>query len=108
MTVSVIGNAMSSSPLPPHQHALELRHRAQVLRRLGRQLGGSPATTLALRAGPEVWAGPAAQQCLADLRRLAIGLRRSADAALVAAQHLEAQASSVEAAQRAGVVTWPV
>jgi hypothetical protein len=71
-----------------------------VLRRLGRQLGGSPATTLALRAGPEVWAGPAAQQCLDDLRRLAIGLHRAADDALVAAQRLEAQALMIENAQR--------
>jgi hypothetical protein len=62
---------------------------------------------LALRAGPEVWAGPAAQQCLDDLRRLAIGLRRAADDALVAARHLEAQALIVEAAQRTAALAWP-
>lgn len=91
---------MPSSTLPPHPHALELRRRAQVLRRLGRLLGDTPATALALRAGPEVWAGPAAQQCLDDLRRLAVGLRRAADEAIAAAHRLETRAALVEEATR--------
>ena len=98
--MSLIGDAMPSSILPPHPHALELRRRAQVLRRLGRQLGDTPATALALRAGPEVWAGPAAQQCLDDLRRLTSALRRAADDALVAARRLEARAVLAEEAAR--------
>jgi hypothetical protein len=93
---------MSSSPLPPSPHALELRHRAQVLRRLGQRLGDTPATTLALRAGPEVWAGPAAQQCLDDLRRMARSLLAAADAAFSAARRLEAQADLYDVACRAG------
>jgi hypothetical protein len=96
---------MSSSPLPPHPHALELRHRAQVLRRLGRQLGGSPATTLALRAGPEVWAGPAAQQCLDEFRRIARDLSAAAAAAYTAARRLEAQADQYDTSRRAAMLS---
>jgi hypothetical protein len=96
---------MSSSPRPPHPHALELRHRAQVLRRLGRQLGGSPATTLALRAGPEVWAGPAAQQCLDEFRRIARDLSAAAAAAYTAARRLEAQADQYDTSRRAAMLS---
>jgi hypothetical protein len=72
-----------------------------VLRRLGQRLGDTPATTLALRAGPEVWAGPAAQQCLNELHQIARDLRAAAAAALAAARRLEAQADHYDATRRA-------
>ena len=103
--MSLIGNAMSTPPLPPSPQALELRHRAQVLRRLGQRLGDTPATTLALRAGPEVWAGPAAQQCLDELHQIARDLRAAAGAAFAAARRLEAQADQYDTTYRAAALS---
>jgi hypothetical protein len=82
-----------------------LRHRAQVLRRLGLRLGDTPATTLALRAGPEVWAGPAAQQCLDELRQIAYDLRAAAGAAFAAARRLETQADQYDTTYRAATLS---
>jgi hypothetical protein len=76
-----------------------------VLRRLGQRLGDTPATTLALRAGPEVWAGPAAQQCLDEFRRIARDLSAAAAAAYTAARRLEAQADQYDTTYRAATLS---
>ena len=76
-----------------------------MLRRLGHRLGDSPATTLALRAGPEVWAGPAAQQCLDEFRRIARDLSAAAGAAFAAARRLEAQADQYDTSRRAAMLS---
>ncbi|MEI6401170.1 MAG: hypothetical protein WCP59_03180 [Actinomycetota bacterium] len=75
-----------------------------MLRRLGQHLGDTPATMLALRAGPEVWAGPAAQQCLDELRQITRDLRAAASAAFAAARRLEAQADHYDTTRRAAVL----
>lgn len=92
---------MSSAVPPTSALAPELRRRAQALRRLGRQLASTPATTLALRAGPDVWTGPVAQQCTDDLAALTRALSAAAEQATLRALRLEAEADRLEAAARA-------
>lgn len=93
---------MSIADHPPDRLALELRRRAQAMRLLGQWLDRSPATTLALRAGPDVWTGPAAQQCADELGALARSLRVTADEVRLRAAHLERRADELIARSIAG------
>ena len=88
--------AMPIADLPPELLALELRRRAQAMRMLGHSLARTPVITLALRAGPEVWAGPAAQHCLDDLSRAARNLQLAADELRLAALRSESRAAHLE------------
>lgn len=87
---------MPIADLPPELRALELRRRAQAMRMLGHSLARTTATRLALRAGPEVWAGPAAQRCLDDLARTARTIESAVDDLQLAALRAEARAAHLQ------------
>ena len=67
------------APLVPNPEAIELRRRAGVLRAFAARLDAAGVTGLAARAGPDVWLGPAADDCVADLTMLCNSIAISAD-----------------------------
>lgn len=84
--------------MPAHDPAATvLRGRARTLRRLGAALLDAEASRLHLRAGPEVWSGPAAATCLDELQVLRRRLADARDDLERRAIRLEAQAARLDA-----------
>ena len=84
--------------MPAHDPAAtELRRRARALRRLGAALLDAEAARLHLRAGPEVWTGPAATTCLAELQLVRRRLGDARDDLERRAIRLDAQAARLDA-----------
>lgn len=52
----------------PHQHPTQLRHRAEMLRRLAIRLDSIRARDLLALAGPDTWDSPRAELCRELLR----------------------------------------
>lgn len=73
---------------PPVPTPAELE-RAVELRRLARELQNLRVLDLYRRAGPEVWVGPVAQQCLDQLTNYRRLILIEADGLLAAARRLE-------------------
>jgi len=74
-----------------------LRARARDLRRLGAAILDCDAAHLHRRAGAEVWAGPAAATCLAELQLLRRRLADARDDLERRAIRLDSQAARLDA-----------
>ncbi len=83
------------APLVPNPEAIELRRRAGVLRAFAARLDAAGVTGLAARAGPDVWLGPAADDCVADLTMLCNSIAISADELRARARALDQRAASI-------------
>jgi hypothetical protein len=90
--MSVIGLVIPSSPEPA-----ALRVRATGLRTVARALHTSPIVDLHLRAGTDVWIGPTASGCQADLVAMGRRVTGAADELVRRARRLEQQADVLEA-----------
>ena len=75
--------------------AAELHRRAAVLRRLADRLEDALVNDLVRRAGADTWLGPAADDCLADLRMQRSALLGSADELRARARVLDQRAAAL-------------
>lgn len=75
--------------------AAELHRRAAALRRLASRLDGALVNDLVLRAGADTWLGPAADDCLADLRTQRTAILASADELRARARVLDQRAAAI-------------
>ena len=63
----------------PHQHATQLRDRAQRLRQMSSALEHTPLLGLDRHAGIDTWRGPRADDCVNQLRSVQARIQRAAD-----------------------------
>ena len=78
--------------------ATELRRRAGELRRLAGHLDATPLRDVLVRAGPETWVSPRAEQLRAQLDLDRRRLVADTDDLRSHARYLERQAEAIEAA----------
>lgn len=78
------------------ERAAELRARAVRARLAARAVRAATALDLPRRAGPEVWQGPSAAQCLGELLDARRRLESTCDGLLALANRLERTAMQLE------------
>jgi hypothetical protein len=82
--------------IPSSPEPAALRARASGLRTAARSLYTSPIVDLHLRAGTDVWIGPTASDCQADLVSMGRRITDAADELVRRARRLEQQADVLE------------
>jgi hypothetical protein len=83
--------------VPSDPEAAELRRRAQELRRLARDLEGSPLLSLHLWAGIDTWSSPRADECRDLLASDQSRLGGAVDDLLTHARWFERRADELDA-----------